>query len=434
MEIKNHSKMLKDAALLLGGNGLNAACQLATTLLLANKLSPDTWGGIAVIISYTLLIETLAATKTWQLVSSHAFPSLDRSPKRFARKLSALFASEVTTNLLATILGILLLPIAIQLMNLPDSIYWCGIIYSISILFRCSGSAGAILRLLDRYLWQSIHAGSLGVTRIAAITLTLSFTESPLVILAVLATIESIWHIGLLIAAWLVLQNNGVRWNDLNRNIPRRLRRQNWRLIGTSHITTLIKVGSRELDVLFVSAFISPETAGIVKVYRSVLRSLLLLSDPLANAAFPRFIDLHSKHAPIEQLNFLLQKLIKTGLFIATFAAASLSTAVFLMWEKFLQTPSPLEDGYFATYAIGIWISVAFFCVAPANLSLGRYGFAMKLNIAAAIAYIVALFSLIPFLGTTGAGIAFLISQSIWAGCYYLSFFKLEKQSYTPSP
>ena len=424
---RNH--LLEDAFWLLGGNVINAGCQLVTTLLLASILPASSWGGIAVIISYALIMETLFSTKNWQLVSSHAYPHLDTTPKRFSAHFGALFTTELTSNLLATILALTLLPMAIAMMNLPDSWYLAGSIYSISILFRFSGSAGAILRLSNKYLWQSIHASSLGATRLLAVALVLPQTHSPTIILTCLAIIESIWHVGLTAAAIAILKQKGVEIRDLMRNPWKRLHHQDWKLVATSHCTNLSKVATRELDVLFVSAFSSPEIAGVVKVYKSILRALLILSDPLANPAFPRFINFQKSKDPLGKITKLLRKLILLGTTISTAALSVLTLLIYAFWEDYTPLPSPLGSGYFLGYAIGIWIAVGLFCFPPANLALKRYGFALRLNIGLAAAYLVALTCLTPLFGAAGAGWTFAVIQALWAIGYLVSFKQLSAKT-----
>ena len=428
MPIRFRNPLLEDAFLLLGGNVINAGCQLATTLLLASWLTAENWGGIAVIISYVLVLETLFSTKNWQLVSSHAFPYLERSPKRFSAHFGALFATELLSNLSATVLALSLLPIALGLMNLPDTFYIAASIYSLSILFRFSGSAGAILRQSHRYAWQSIHAGSLGAARLVGVAVTLTKSHDPAVILTCLAIIESIWHIGLSAAAAVTLKQKGVILRDVTQNTFRRLRHQNWKLVLTSHCTNLLKVVTRELDVLFISAFTTPEIAGVIKVYKSILRALLILSDPLANAAFPRFIKFQKAHNPIRKTTSLLRKLIAVGTIIATLSLGILSTMIYVFWSDYTTLPSPLGSGYFLGYAIGIWVAVACFSLPPANLSLKRYDFALKLNIFLAATYLIGLTCLTPLFGATGAGWTFAMTQTLWAIGYVVSFKRIARQ------
>ncbi len=423
------NKLLKDASLLLGGNVINAGCQLATTLLLANALPAADWGAIAVIISYVLVTETLFATKNWQLVSSHAYAYLDKTPRRFGAHFSTFFTAELITNLLATFFAVLLLPTAMYFMNLPPDYFLAGCIYSTSILFRFSGSAGAILRLSNKYLWQSTHAATLGIARLAGISSTLYVSQDPAILLTCLAVIESIWHIGLASAAWIILKQRGVLAADLTRNIVRRLKNQNWTLVATSHFTNLVKVATRELDVLFVSAFSGPDSAGVIKVLKSILRSVLILSDPLANAAFPRFIAFQNQDNIASNIRKLLRTLIVFGSAIATAALAAISIVIALFWAKFSNLPIPTESGYFLTYAMGIWIAVTFFCLPPANLALKRYSYALKLNCILAALYVTGLLSLIPLYGATGAGIAFAITQTAWAASYLSSFKTLARSA-----
>jgi len=429
MGMRLRNKLLEDASLLLGGNAINAGCQLATTLLLANALPAADWGAIAVIISYVLVTETLFATKNWQLVSSHAYAYLDKTPRRFGAHFSTFFTAELITNLLATLLALLLLPAAMYFMNLPPDYFLAGCIYSTSILFRFSGSAGAILRLSNKYLWQSTHAATLGIARLLGISSTLYISRDPAILLTCLAVIESIWHIGLTSAAWFILKRRGILATDLTRNIIKRLKNQNWTLVATSHFTNLVKVATRELDVLFVSAFSGPDAAGVIKVFKSILRSVLILSDPLANAAFPRFIAFQNQDNMIKNIRKLLRSMIIYGSVIATVALASLSTLIALLWPEYSDLPIPTENGYFLTYAAGIWISVTFFCLPSANLALKRYGYALKLNSVLAVVYLIGLLSLTQLYGAAGAGIAFAITQFFWAVAYLSSFRTLARSA-----
>lgn len=405
---------------------MNACCQLATTFLLANTLPTTTWGAIAVIISYVLVMETLLSTKNWQLVSSHAFPFLDKSTRRFSAHFSAFAATEIISNAIATGLALALLPIAFFALNLPSEFLWAGSIYSLSILFRFSGSAGAILRLTNHFVWQSWHAGTLGLARLLAIGLVLTRTDSPTAILACLAAIESIWHLGLTASALFVLKKKGVTFHSLRRHITGRLKHQNWKLVATSHFTNLVKVAGREIDILVLSALTGPETAGIVKVYKSILRAILIVSDPLSNASFPRFIRLQGLENSLRETLVLVRTLTVSGAGLASLALTSLVVLIALFWEHYSDIPIPTANGYFQTYAAGIWVAVAFFCLPPANLALKRYGFALRLNCALTIIQLTFLLTLVPIYGATGAGIAFAVTQILWAASYILS---LKKES-----
>jgi len=427
------NKLLEDAFLLLGGNVINAGCQLAVTLLLANSLPAESWGAIAVIISYVLILETLFATKNWQLVTSHAFAYIAKSPKRFCAHFSAFFATELITNVLATILALIALPIASELMNLPPTYFWAGVIYSFSILFRFSGSAGAILRLSNKFLWQSAYSSTLGIARLVcvAILLNTNIGKNPTILLGSLAAIESLWHIGLTSSAWIIIKRRGVLLSDLKRGIFRRLMHQDWKLVATSHSTNLVKVATRELDILVVSAFSGPDVAGVIKVFKSILRATLIVSDPLANAAFPHFIAFQNQTTPITKLWSLVKKLIAFGTIIATISLISIASLISILWQDYTKLPMPTQSGYFLTYAVGIWIAVAFFCLPPANLSLKRYGYALKLNALLAVIYITSLMALTPVYGAVGAGISFAIMQMIWAFAYLVSFDKLNRTAHS---
>ncbi|MEE3043718.1 MAG: hypothetical protein VX620_00560 [Pseudomonadota bacterium] len=429
MRLKIRNRLLEDAFLLLSGNSINAACQLATTLLLANTLSSTDWGTIAVIISFVQVIETLFAAKSWQLVSSHALAHLKHSPRRFSAHFSGYFCTEICSNAVATGIALMVLPLAFGLANLNETYISAGSIYALSILFRFSGSAGAILRQTGKYHWQSLHAATLGIARLTGFAITLSFSHDPAILLTCLFIIESIWHIGLTFLAGIVLAQHGIQLRSLIHNVARRLKHINIKLVVTSHCANLVKVTSREIDVIFVSAFSGPEIAGIIKVYKSVLRAMLILSDPLANAAFSRFINLQNEPEISAKIRLLILKLLAIGAAIATISLATLLSALFVFWNDYSQLPSPTESGYFLTYSVGIWIAVAGFCLPPANLALKRYSFALKLNCSVAFVYLASLVILSPLYGATGAGTAFAIANVIWGLSYILALGKISQNS-----
>lgn len=416
---KWRNETIKSAGVLFAGGAVNALSQLVITLLLAKELPPAIWGGIAVIISYTITIEALFATKSWQLTSSHAFRYLETSPRRFSAHFSVLFSTECATNALAATLALLLLPLAVRTLRLPDEFFVAGSLYAMSILFRFSGSAAAILRLMGKYHWQAIHSATLGASRLAVTSITLVTSPTATSILLALSIVESVWHIGLTILGWREIKNKHVTLHDLSKNIFRRMQNQNIKLLLISHLNNAIKNFTKDIDIIFISSIIGPEPAGQIKVYKSILRATFLVSDPLSNSYFATIIKRNnkSKTTRIQPL----RNLIKIGLATSSTVVFFISATIYFAWPTEYSIPSPFSSGYFASYAIGIWIAITCFSLPVASLAMNRYAFALQVNTLVAFGYLAMLILFTAIWGPTGAGLAFAISRATWATFYLAS-------------
>jgi O-antigen/teichoic acid export membrane protein len=193
-----------------------------------------------------------------------------------------------------------------------------------------------------------------------------------------------------------------------------------WKFVLTTNVSSSIRLGAREVDVLIVGGMLDSATAGIYKVAKQFASIPARLGDPLQQAVYPDMARIWAEG----RIGKFIQTIVRSGI-LSGLAGLSvwLGFLVFGKWIIRLTVGEEFESAYsvLLVYMLGINIFMFGIALRPAILAIGHPERILQIYFIATIIYFAVLVSLITPYGVIGAAIAQIIFHSIWFVAMFMS-------------
>jgi len=408
------SRVRRNVAILLGGNGVASVLGFVSLAFNARALGPEQLGVLALLQAFVVVVTSVFYFDTWQpVIKFGAEAQAAKDGERLRDIVMLGFVYDLAGALAATVIGFAIVIFSLPLIGIEPQYQTFAKIYCVTILFSSYSSAKGVLRLFGRFeLLTAVQVGTSATSLAAAASLW--FFQAPftayVVTYAGLTAAQSCAIILVAIALWRSHQLPTLiapRFNDLL--LRKAFMRFSW---STSGLSTL-NVVRQSADAFVLAALLGPAATGIYKVATQIASLVSRFGDPLQQVMFPEIASL------IAQSEYLRLRRMLVSAFLAGMAllivvvtgmaviggmavqvvggAAYTAAAVPLLWLTF--SHGLLASGFYLRPTVVILISPATYLV---------------YYIAATVVFIPALYFGITLFGIAGAGLSQAAFTVIW--------------------
>lgn len=144
--------IIRNSAYLGSGNVASALLGLLALSCAGKGMSPEMFGVLVVIQSYTKAISDFIKFQTWQFVVQFGTPALaGQNIQRFRDVIAFSFGLDIASGAVAVLGGMLLLPLLSHALGLDAKSFWLAMLYCTLIPSMTSSTPTGILRAVDRF-------------------------------------------------------------------------------------------------------------------------------------------------------------------------------------------------------------------------------------------------------------------------------------------
>lgn len=403
---------------------MTAGALFTETVLLARYLGAARLGTFVLVIAYAEAIQQILDFRTREAMTRYLSGFLARSEEERAVAVTKLlwladFVVVVTAFLIVNVTAPIVAP---HLTDDPDAVMLIRIYAIAMLLSGLVATAGAVLRVFDRFRMAFLAGVSSILCRLAIIVgLVVSGSGlEGLVLGRVAGEIIAAVIIGSL--AFMLLKH--ALWP--HRHAPLRAlkgqRREILHFLVHMNLQGMIRAAATKLDVLSVGVIAGPSAASIYKIGVQFGSSPLLFADPLFISVYPMFSRWHAMGVP-ESIRSVGRKssIVLALLAIPTAALLAIESESILshvVGEDFADAWLPM-----VIILVGVLPAVIFFWARAAMLALGDARKATTMLIVGTGAQFALLLALTPLYGATGAAIGFATLYLV-AALMYLSYLR----------
>jgi O-antigen/teichoic acid export membrane protein len=180
-----------------------------------------------------------------------------------------------------------------------------------------------------------------------------------------------------------------------------------------TNLSSSVRLGAQESDVLFVGGFLGDAAAGIYKVAKSFGSIPTRLGAPIQDSIYPEMARLWAAGCAAEFRAYVFRFGLFAGLvglaISLLFLLEGQQILTFLVGPDFGSAVAPLN--IYMTACVLYLFGVA---LRPAMLSMERPGRILLIYVGAHLIYFPTLLALLPRLGVLGAAIAQLVFHGVW--------------------
>lgn len=408
-------RLMKNASILMTGSILTAGIDLVSLAVTARALGPEMFGVLVLVQTYARVVDQFVNFQSWQAIIKYGAETLTAKRSSDFRTLIKLGTTlDIIGSLLGTTVAISLVYWAGRLFEWQESTVLMAAVYSLTILFSLSPTPTAVLRLFDRFkllAWQRVISAAI---RMAAL-LVAWFADAGLwgfFIVWMLAQILD--YLFLLILGWRELSRQG--YGDAIFSPLDQIRTKFpgiWKFVITTNLSSSIRLGAREVDVLIVGSTLGLAATGIYKVAKQFAGIPLRFADPLQQAIYPDMARLWAEG----QVSQFRKTLIRIGV-LSGLGGLAIWFGFLLLGQLVLRLTVGPE--YLPAYEILLVYMLGFnlfmFGIAfrSAVLSMGHPGRILQIYIISTIMSLGTLVLLLGYYGLMGAAMAHIVFHSVW--------------------
>ncbi|MGH8178071.1 MAG: lipopolysaccharide biosynthesis protein [Steroidobacter sp.] len=408
-------RILRNAGMVLLGNGAAAAFTMIALLLSARALGAGDFGRLSMIAAYVAVADGLLNFQSWQALIRYGSEAKSRNDKGAAELLLGYGLRLDLTHALAGAMiacgGALA---AARWFRWDAATLALVFTYSAAILFRITGTPTAILRLYDRFKLVAIHSGVQALVRLVFVAIAFANSTGLVGFVAAWAIADVVGNVMLWFFARETLRAerlrvaNPFKSGDVLARFPG-LRGFVW----TTNLHSAIKLAIKEGDVLVVGALASTPAAGFYRLAKQIAGAAGKAVAPLYQTIYP---ELAAAVVAREATRFR-QMLYRPGLLAAAgflallivFVLAGRPLIGLLLGESFTEV-------YWTAcvYLVGTTLSVGSFALHPALLALGAPAKSLSVLAGSVACYSGALIYGASVGGSVGAAAAFVLFYVVW--------------------
>jgi O-antigen/teichoic acid export membrane protein len=407
--------LFKNAGVLLLGNIGAAIIGFASLALTARALGTEGLGTLVLITTYVLVVDKLINFQSWQVIIKYASEALKSNRKDdFKSILKFGYILDISAAIVGAIVAALVACIFGQWQDWkPDAIIMAAF-YSATILSHISGPPTAVLRLFDRFILFSIITFSASLIKLVGVIVITVTTPDLWMFILLWAITDIIGNVLLIIFSVCELKKQG--YGHIHQASTKKMAARFpgiWSFVITTNLNGSIRLASKEADVFFIGALLSPAAVGVYKVAKQIANILAMLIDPLYQTIYPALAKLNAAADS--------KGIVK----MATGAAAVASFVSILVFSLIAAISEPLLLHVFGLefiaakpvmlwYAFAVVLAVASFPISPIIVAKGHpMGLLLTLLISTAL-----YFSVLPWFiakhGVVGAGMAYVAFYVSW--------------------
>jgi O-antigen/teichoic acid export membrane protein len=387
------------------------------TIILARHFGPQIFGVYLLVIAYPEAVQLFLDFRTREVMTRYLGGSLARGERSEAvAVVKLLWVIDLGVVGCAYIAVFATAPmIAPHLTDDPESAHLMRIFGIAMLLGGLDATAGAVLRVFDRFRLSFFTSSTAMVLRLSILIGLVSSGSGLEGVMWGRVASEATATVIIGSAAFLLLKN--ALWQDRKapiRHLSGRLR-EVLRFLVHMNLQGSIRAAATKLDVIVVGVIATPSTASFYKLGVQFGSSPLLFSDPLFSAVYPQFARSHALGGDHEirriglKLSILLAAVaIPTALVLSVGSEGLITTAA---GDPFAEAWKP-----FVIALVGTVPAVVFFWGRAAMLSLGDARAATRIATISVVVRFGVLLALTDAFGAAGAAAGFAAMNLMSAG------------------
>ena len=414
-------RILRNAGLILGGKAATALLNLAATSIAIRSLGLEAMGVLVLVHAFARTASSFVKFQSWQAVLRYGAGCLE--PERRA-EFHALLRFTAGLDLAASAAGCLVCAAAAWALG-PAAFGWTpevaamAALYATSTFFMVTATPIGLLRLFDRFDLLARRDALGAAVRLVGAALAAAFGGGSAGLPRRLVRRGRARRAGADrrrldgAAAARAAQGAGERGRAGSRGVRATEAHPGiWGFVWSTNLMTTLSLGSTHVATLCVGFVLGPASAALFAVARQIGEAALKPSRFLTPALYPELARLA---AAGDQAG--LRTVLRRSLGWSVAAALVLLAALAVLGGPLLR----LVGGEAATPAWGVMMLLALaasigfagFSLEPLLVSVERHRRALRLRLAAALAYIPVALAGLRFLGLEGVGVAAIVSASL---------------------
>ena len=408
-------KIIANASILVTGTLITAAIDLVSLALAARALGPAVFGVLVIAQTYTRFIDQFLNFQSWQALIKYGADSLTAgrdSDFRSLIKLGVLL--DAFGSIVGALVAFSVVVFAGQLFDWDEQTLRLAKIYSLTILFHMVSTPTAVLRLFDRFrtlAWQKVISAAIRMLALLAAWLTDAEVWTIFVIWMAAQVLD---YLMLIFLGWreVIRQGYGdtlkAKLTGVGGKFP-----GIWNFVFTTNMSSSIRLGAKELDVLIVGGALGTAAAGIYKVAKQFAAIPMKFAAPLQQAVYPDIARLWAEKNRVQFRNTVIRIGALCGL---GGIAIWVGFWLFGAWMLDLTVGEEYSAAYVLLLVYMLGVNVYMFGVTfrPAILSMGHPQRILQIYIVATVAYLAMLVPLLDIFDLVGVAVANIVFHSIW--------------------
>ena len=397
-------RVIRNSGYLFTGSTLSAALSMIQGILAARLLGVESFGVLGIITVFVGVINRLTSFRMAKLVVNYVGEFSEKGEKdRAAAAFKAAVLFESGSSVLAFLLIVVLAPIAATYLAQDPSTVSLFVLYGLIVpAHMLAESSTGLLQYLDQFkLLAGIQVAQSVITLILIVGAFATGGGLVAVLLAYLVG-KVAWSLGITGAALIhAYRAWGSGWWRAPFSLIQIRRKEMMRFGVSTNLTGTLTLLSRDSEILWLGALVSPTAAGYYKVSLAILNLLFIPVQPLISTTYRELAREVGTRA-WDNVRYLL----RSGSIIS--AAYSIPAALFLLafgpWVVSLWGAEFLPQSYLALVIllVGVTFVNVFYWNRTTLLLLGHPEYPIKVTLVAAIAKVVAILILMPRYGAPG--------------------------------
>jgi len=391
--------MFKLAISIFSGNSTLFASRLAFQIALATLFTVEVYGYFALAQSIILIFEKLKNIQPWQQLTVELAEEQDES---------SVFWQFLSYELLCSVLSYFFFLALLMILPrvFPEEVYDILCIYSLYLLIGFNGSALGFLRWKSSY--NHVMFIHIAISILICVLPLLAFQAEWLTVLYAYVFIELLFFFALNVVA--ILKAGAPNLTYVMFLIKRKIM-GHVAIIKITHTNNVVRVLTRELDVVLLGLLATSSVVGIYKMAKNVAHLPVFVSDAFYYSIYPELVKVKTD---ISRFRSLLKK--------ATFYSVIFSLVVIVGFVFSYVVVKKMSLGV-EVYAVlilaivfqfPIAICLATFAWAPALISIGKQEVLLRSNLWATIIYFALFYPMYTLWGELGVVIDYGVYYLVW--------------------
>jgi O-antigen/teichoic acid export membrane protein len=295
----------------------------------------------------------------------------------------------------------------------PETVQMAGL-FSLSILFRTSSMPQAVLRLFNRFGLDAGPDVVVGIVRVLLVAIAYWAEAGLWTFLLITLGMQILSSVVQTALGWIVLWREGYR--GVMRSSCKRIRQRfpgMWTFVWSLNAGNIARKSTRELDILFVGAWLGPAAASLYHVAKKLGEILILAAIPIQQAVYPELARLWARADGRRFRRTILQIDLGAG-------GIGIVFLPFIVFETDLVIRLTVGDE-FAAAAVPLILQTVSSCLflfgtalPPALFTMGMQVRFLQILTVSTVCFYVALLIAVPSFGIYGAPLAHIIYNLVW--------------------
>ncbi|NGO54313.1 lipopolysaccharide biosynthesis protein [Allomesorhizobium camelthorni] len=410
-----HRLRLANIAHLLTGNVLGSLLGLVAFALSARALGLESYGQLALVLTFTRVIERIVSFQSWQPIIKYG-ASLTKPEQRDDLRAILKFGLllDIGSALCAWVVALTLVFGAAWFLGWSEETVRLLMLYSTVLLFQISGMSTAVLRMAGKF--RLLAYGQLVTTllRVALCWIGFMLGAGLIYFALVWGVTQILGSATRFILAIRTLRQQGVRgvlrapMKGVTARFPGL-----WNFAWSSNLSLTLRMSTQEVDTLLVGALADPAAAGLYHIAKRFGRFGQQVGVQAQAVLYPDVVRIWASG----RIDELKRVVLHTELVLLAFGIAAI-LILFVMIDPLIVWTAGREFIGAANLAVVQMVAVALVisgsAARAALLGMGRQREVLRIVIVATMAFHVTAVLLIPEIGPMGGSIAHIVLGIIW--------------------